>query len=139
MNLSWGAGNEPQRFAAWRSGGFLAQKFNRRTALEPTTKLSYEALHPPLRQTAVGCWCSVVRVCKPMSLLSLNVIIFVISGCAFAYFLFSEGEGIFFNSILSAWERCKLFCKLCPVLGLVGLANVLTPVRWLIVVTLFIN
>jgi hypothetical protein len=43
-------------FAAWRSGGFLAQKFNRRTALEPTTKLSYEALHPPLHQTAVsGC------------------------------------------------------------------------------------
>jgi hypothetical protein len=38
--------------AAWRSGGFLAQKFNRRTALEPTTKLSYEALNPPLRQTA---------------------------------------------------------------------------------------
>ncbi len=24
-----------QRFAAWRSGGFLAQKFNRRTALPP--------------------------------------------------------------------------------------------------------
>ena len=42
-----------QRFAAWRSGGFLAQTFNRRTALEPTTKLSYEALNPPLRQTAV--------------------------------------------------------------------------------------
>jgi hypothetical protein len=42
-----------QRFAAWRSGGFLAQMFNRRTALEPTTKLSYEALNPPLRQTAV--------------------------------------------------------------------------------------
>jgi len=38
-----------------RSGGFLAQKFNRRTALEPTTKLSYEALHPPLRQAAVSC------------------------------------------------------------------------------------
>ncbi|SFO05622.1 hypothetical protein SAMN04488519_103256 [Algoriphagus ornithinivorans] len=46
--------NEAQRFAAWRSGGFLAQKFNRRTALEPTTKLSYEALNPPLRQTAVS-------------------------------------------------------------------------------------
>jgi hypothetical protein len=42
-----------QRLVAWRSGGFLAQKFNRRTALEPTTKLSYEAIHPPLRQTAV--------------------------------------------------------------------------------------
>jgi hypothetical protein len=41
------------RFAAWRSGGFLSQKFNRSAALEPTTKLSYEALHPPLRQTAV--------------------------------------------------------------------------------------
>ena len=48
----WSA-NIGYRFAAWRSGGFLAQKFNRRTALEPTTKLSYEALHPPLRQTAV--------------------------------------------------------------------------------------
>ena len=45
--------NYRQRFAAWRSGGFLAQKFNRRAALEPTTKLSYEAQHPPLRQTAV--------------------------------------------------------------------------------------
>ena len=54
-----------QRFAAWRSGGFLAQEFNRRTALESTTKLSYEALHPPLRQTAViGCpsfFCSVTH------------------------------------------------------------------------------
>jgi hypothetical protein len=47
-----------QRFAAWRSGGFLAQKFNRSTALEPTTKLSYEAIHPPLRQTAVSGWAS---------------------------------------------------------------------------------
>jgi len=28
-----------QRFAAWRSGGFIAQKFMQRTALEPTTKL----------------------------------------------------------------------------------------------------
>ena len=45
--------NMIERFAAWRSGGFLAQKFNRRTALEPTTKLSTVALHPPLRQTAV--------------------------------------------------------------------------------------
>jgi len=27
-----------QRFAAWRSGGFLEQKFNRRTALEPMTR-----------------------------------------------------------------------------------------------------
>ncbi len=33
--------------------------FNRRTALEPTTKLSYEVLNPPLRQTAVSTSCSV--------------------------------------------------------------------------------
>lgn len=45
-------GMRKKRFAAWRSSGILAQKFNRRTALETTTKLSYEALHPPLRQTA---------------------------------------------------------------------------------------
>jgi len=35
---------------AWRSGGFLAQNFNRSTRLKPITKLSYEALHPPLRK-----------------------------------------------------------------------------------------
>lgn len=34
-------------------GGLLAQKFNRSTELEPTSKLSYEALNQPLRQTAV--------------------------------------------------------------------------------------
>jgi len=38
----------------------FAQKFNRTTALEPTTKLSYEALHPTLRQTAVTGWASVI-------------------------------------------------------------------------------
>ena len=47
-------------------GGFLAQKFNRRTALKLTTKLTYEALNPPLRQTAVGgslfFFCSVVSI-----------------------------------------------------------------------------
>jgi len=48
--------NESMRinvFGLGEGGGFLAQKLNRRTELEPTTKLSYEALHPPLRQTAV--------------------------------------------------------------------------------------
>jgi hypothetical protein len=37
-------------------GGFLVHKFKRSTALEPTTKLSNEALHPPLRQDAVMGW-----------------------------------------------------------------------------------
>jgi len=61
----------PQRFAAWRSGGFLEQKFNRRTALEPTTKLSNEALHPPLRQTAVRC-CPSFLSCYCLSILLLS-------------------------------------------------------------------
>ena len=61
-----------QRFAAWRSGGYLAQKFNRRTALEPTTKLSYEALHPPLRQTAVRCCPSFLSCCF-LSILLLSL------------------------------------------------------------------
>jgi hypothetical protein len=43
-----------QRFSALRSGGISAQKFNRRTALEPTTKLLGEALNPPLRKTDVS-------------------------------------------------------------------------------------
>ena len=60
------------------------------------------------------------------------------SGCAVAYFLFSEGEEIFFNSILSGWERWKLFCKLWSVLGLVRLANVLTPVRWIVLIMTFL-
>jgi len=65
---------DAQRLAAWRSGGFLAQKFIRRTALEPTTKLSYEAMNPPLRQTAVTGW----RSC-PMSL--FTVICYLLPGC----------------------------------------------------------
>ncbi len=38
--------------------------------------------------------------------------------CAVMYFLFSEGEEIFFNSILSGWERWKLFKKLWFSMGL---------------------
>jgi hypothetical protein len=62
LSVVWSFYNERQRFAAWRSGGFLAQKFNRRTELESTTKLSYEALHPPLRQTAVTGWASFIVI-----------------------------------------------------------------------------
>jgi hypothetical protein len=46
-------------------GGFAAQMFNRRTALEPTTKLSYKALNPLLRQAAT------VR----LSILSANLVL----------------------------------------------------------------
>jgi hypothetical protein len=41
------------------------------------------------------------RVCKPFSLLCFCVI--VVSVCAVAYFLFSEGEEIFFNYSLHYW------------------------------------
>jgi len=40
--------------AAWRSGGFLPQMLIRNTTVCLPTKLSYEALNPPLRQTAVS-------------------------------------------------------------------------------------
>ena len=63
---------------------------------------------------------------------------FVVSPCVVAYFLFSEWEEIFFNSIFLGLERWKLFCKLWSVLGLVRLANVLTPVRWLVLITTFL-
>jgi hypothetical protein len=70
-----------------RSGGFLAQKFNRRTALEPTTKLSNEALNPPLRQTAVlAAGVSVHRVCKPLSLLSFQSFVCRVVRCVFYFF-----------------------------------------------------
>jgi hypothetical protein len=94
--------------AAWRSGGFLAQKFNRRTALEPTTKLSYEELNPPLRQTAVSSRPSVVCPCKPLSLLSFCVI-----ECRLcvAFLIFFEGsENFFKNNFVLRW-LCKLFVK----------------------------
>ena len=48
--------------AKWR----IFEKINRRTTLEPITKLSYEAINSPLRQTAVsGC---------PIYLFSISVI-----------------------------------------------------------------
>ena len=52
--MIWGI--PPNGFGLGEGGGFLAQMFIRRTALEPSTKLSYEALNPPLRQTAVIGW-----------------------------------------------------------------------------------
>jgi hypothetical protein len=58
------------RLAAWRSGGFLAQKFNRRTALEPTTKLSYEALNCQFIAGAVIGW----RSCLSWATIILYVV-----------------------------------------------------------------
>src|SRR5690606_27695108 len=71
----------------------LTQSFIRRTSA-------------PLRQTDVTGWCSVVRPCKPLSIVRFTVL--VVSVCAVAYFLFSEGREGFFNSILSGWDRHTL-------------------------------
>ncbi|WP_207759785.1 hypothetical protein, partial [Flavobacterium cyanobacteriorum] len=81
----------------------LAQKFNRRTTLEPTTNLSYEALHPPLRQTAVTSWRSVCRVVNVMSDRDFAVIVRLASwslfvGCAVAALKFFEGKEILKNN-----------------------------------------
>src|SRR5690554_3095003 len=105
-----------ERFAAWRSGGFLAQKFNRRTALEPTTKLSYEALNPPLRQTAVTGWRSCCPWLKPLSLLSFatNCPNVFVSVCGLAFLKFLEGKGIF-NFFFSAWDSHTLWQALACV------------------------
>src|SRR5690606_25621466 len=116
------------------------QKFNRRTTLEPTTKLSYEALHPPLRQTAVTGWCSVVRPCKPLSIVRFTVL--VVSVCAVAYFLFSEGREGFFNSILSGWDRhtlcqalvCALACAAWQCVWLLGWQFIFLPLSLFIFV-----
>jgi len=45
-----------QRFAAWRSGGFFAQKFNRRTNVEPCTNVQSKTFSPAFGNTLL---CSV--------------------------------------------------------------------------------
>ena len=89
----------------WR---FTPLNFIRRTELEPTTKLSYEALHRHFCKTAVGSWCSVVSVCKPLSLLSFSVIVCRVVRCVFYFF---RRVGKFFkNNFVLRW-LCKLFDK----------------------------
>ncbi len=46
--------NHDQRFAAWRSGGFSAQNFNRSTTLHIYNKLYYRNLTKTLGKTAVS-------------------------------------------------------------------------------------
>ena len=63
-------------------------------------KQSYEARHPPLRQTAVSCWRSVVRVLNRFTVNGFKSFIFL-SGFACRVFFIFRREGIFFNSIFS--------------------------------------
>lgn len=109
--------------AAWRSGGFLAQMFIRRTALEPTTKLSYEALNPPLRQTAVTSWRSVDRVVKVRYDKGFAVIVRLVfwslcGGCALADLKIFEGKEILKNNFSWAGEVEALLQTLVCALGL---------------------
>lgn len=115
--------------AALRRWRFLPLNYLRSTDFKFTKNCHTKHCTATFAKPLLGAGVLVFRVCKPLSLLSFSVLFLVVLVCAVAYFLFSEGEEIFFNSILSAWERWKLFCKLWSVLGLVRLANVLTPVR----------
>ncbi|MFM7858323.1 MAG: hypothetical protein ACKO96_41995, partial [Flammeovirgaceae bacterium] len=104
-------------------GGLLAQKFNQRTAPEPTTKLSYEGLHPPLRQTAVTSWPSVVCVVKVWSDKGFAVIVrllfwFLFNGCAVAVLKLFEGVEILKNNFSWAGEVEALLQTLVCALGL---------------------
>jgi hypothetical protein len=115
--------NDRQRFAAWRSGGFLAQKFIRRTALEPTTKLSYEALNPPLRQTAVTSWrsvCSVLKVRSDKGFAVIGELMFwsLCVGCALAVLKIFEGVEILKNNFSWVEEVEALLQTLVCALGL---------------------
>jgi hypothetical protein len=82
------------RFAAWRSGGLLAQMFNRKNALELSTKLSYKALHrhyaKPMLAAAL---LSLSSVCQSFS------VGFV---CALAWWLFCKTW---------LWRGLVRFCK----------------------------
>jgi len=126
--------------AAWRSGRFLAQKFNRSAALEPTTKLSYEALHvwlqvwlpvclpstklsyealhPPLRQTAVTCWCSVVFLCTLLSVLSFSVIVCRVVRL---HIFFQKGRRFFLIQFCLRGKGRRSFARFGLCLGLCSL------------------
>lgn len=62
-----------------------------------------------------------VRCCKPLSLLSFTVIVFVVLGCAVAYFLFSEGEEIFLIQFCLRGKGGSSFASFGLCLGLRGL------------------
>lgn len=64
------------------------------------------AQNPPFCQTAVGSWCSVVRPCKPLSVLGFSVIVCLffclsVSGCALRFLFFLKSREIFKNNFYS--------------------------------------
>jgi hypothetical protein len=83
-----------------------AQKFDKSTQLQFCTS-------PPIvakRLLPAGVF--IPSVYKPLSLLRIAVIVFVESGCAFAYFLFFEGQEILKNNFPCAACKCVFFCEL---------------------------
>jgi len=68
-------------------------------------KQSYEARHPPLRQTAVSCWRSFVRVLKRFIVkVFKSVICCLCRGLCVGYFLFSEGKENFLIQFFLGWK-----------------------------------
>jgi len=98
------------------------------------------ALNRHFCQTRVISWPSVLRPCKPLTILRFAV--FVVSAGVVAYFLFSEGREDFFNSILSGWDRhtlcqalvCALACAAWQCVWLVGWLFIVLPLSLFIVV-----
>ena len=108
VSLSW---YEPQRFAAWRSGGFSAQNFIRSRKFKFTKNCHTKNVRPhyakPLLAAGV------------LSTVLVNHCLYVVqvSGCAFGYFFFFRRAGKFFYSIffretstlfLQLWFACRL-------------------------------
>jgi hypothetical protein len=105
--LSEKRGMSANGFGLGEGGGFLAQKFNRRTALDPTTKLSYVAQHPPLRQTAVSRSVFIFYT----SQIDLNLFFLLFSvhrfGLRFCVLLSSH----LYYFLLSLLIVCRLLCR----------------------------
>jgi hypothetical protein len=94
-------------------------------------KQSYEARHPPLRQTAVSCWRSFVRVLKRFTVNVFKLVIYFLSGFECRVFFIFRREGKFFNSIFSLdGNKHTLFAALVCV-WIERLQNVCAYVSWL--------
>jgi len=105
---------------------FTTNVHTKNECLFNNTEMSCEALNRQFPEGAVISWPSVHRVCKPLSI--LRFIVFVVSGCAIAYFLFSEGKEIFLIQFFLGGKVEALLSRSCGMLGFVRLSNVLTPV-----------
>jgi hypothetical protein len=110
--------DSPQRFAAWRSGGIRSTKLS--TKLQGLLKeLHFNLpLYPPLRQTAVTCWCSVVFLCTLLSVLSFSVIVCRVVRL---HIFFQKGRRFFLIQFCLRGKGRRSFARFGLCLGLCSL------------------